>query len=104
MDICVTGIAHVKRKKEQNSSHWSSGSDVDVQLCTVCQTPGTEALLLQFSLFSRQRAAMQALCVTLSKQWFKHTWERQGAGAGHPQLLTRALVLAGFQSVFQGTG
>ena len=100
MDICVIGI--VKRKKEESSYHWNSGSDVDLQLYTVYQTPGTKALLLQFSLFSQQRAAAPALCLTLPR--LKHTWEREGAGAGHPQLLTQALVLAGFQSVFGGTG
>lgn len=76
MDICVIGI--VKRKKEESSYHWNSGSDVDLQLYTVYQTPGTKALLLQFSLFSQQRAAAPALCLTLPR--LKHTWERGGRG------------------------
>lgn len=119
--FCTVG-ANWKRKSKHTHGHLCDRN------CTCEEEEGAEQLALElwlrcraaalqcirpqapkphsssFPLFSWQRAATQALCMALPKPGLKHVWERQGAGAGHPQLLTRALVPAGFQFVFPGTG
>lgn len=98
MDICVIRITHEEEE---------GAEQLALELWLRYRPAALHCVkwkLLQFSLFSQQRAATQALCMTLPKARVKHTWDREGAGAGHPRLLTQALVLAAFQFVFQGRG